>query len=169
MKKTFQFLFFFTIILIADSLHSQEKVYDFSKLEEPYFGQKAPIDKAEVFMNGIISTKSEPEMCAAFTYNGKEFYFNKKYNGNWAIFFTKMVNGFWTKPEPLPFTSDFTDRDFTISPDGKRFFLAQIDPKKKGNRYSNRKGSIQTMVKATKRWISYKYGWWRKLPICCSK
>jgi len=132
MNKISQFIILTIFIFIVGSLHSQEKTTGFPKLKGPYFGQKAPIKKAELFMDGIISTKSDPEMCAAFSLDGKEFFFNNEFNGYWAIFFTKVVNGFWTKPEPLPFTSDFTDRDFTISPDGTNIYFGSNRPKEKG-------------------------------------
>jgi Tol biopolymer transport system component len=83
-------------------------------------------------MDGIISTKDDPEMCAAFTVDGKEFYFNRRYNRCWAIFFTKEVDGKWRAPKPMPFSSSYTDRDFTISPDGQRIYFGSNRPPKKG-------------------------------------
>ena len=105
---------------------------EFPILKGPYFGQKAPVEKAEVFMDGIISTLKNPEMCAAFTKDGKEFYYNALHKNSWAIFFTKEVGGQWIKPKPLSFTSDYTDRDFTISPDGDKIYFGSSRPRKKG-------------------------------------
>lgn len=109
---------------------SQKK--DFSSLKGPFFGQTAPEEKAEVFLDGIISTLDQPEMCAAFTLDGKEFYYNAQEEGQWSIFFTKLDNGRWTKPQPLPFTSGYTDRDFTMSPDGNRIYFGSNRPRKPG-------------------------------------
>ena len=105
---------------------------DFSALRGPYFGQKAPVEQAEVFMDGIISTIKNPEMCAAFTMDGREFYYNATYKNHWTILTTKIVNGKWTRPKPIQCTSDYTDRDFTLSPDGNRIFFGSNRPRKKG-------------------------------------
>jgi Tol biopolymer transport system component len=97
-------------------------------LRGPYLGQKTPSEKAGVFMDGIISVTNEDQMCAAFTEDGKEFYYNARHNGNWAIFMTKETGGQWTKPAPLPFTSNYTDRDFTMSPDGNKILFGSNRP-----------------------------------------
>jgi len=70
-------------------------------------------------------------MCAAFTKDGKEFYYNAQYKNRWTIFLTKEINGEWTKPKPLAFTSGNTDRDFTMSPDGKKIYLGSNRPREK--------------------------------------
>ncbi|MBN1222801.1 MAG: PD40 domain-containing protein [Candidatus Aminicenantes bacterium] len=101
---------------------------DFPELKGPYFGRKAPLGKAEIFMDGIISELNEDEMCAAITEDGKEFYFNAYHEGNWTIYVTKEIDGQWTRPRPMPFTSDYTDRDFTMSPDGKKIHFGSNRP-----------------------------------------
>ena len=118
------------ILLIISQVYGQD---DFPVLRDPYFGQTAPVEKAEVFMDGIISTVEDPEMCAAFTADGQEFYYNALVQDNWAIFATKIVNGKWTRPEPMDFTSAYTDRDFTISPDGMKIFFGSNRPRKEGD------------------------------------
>lgn len=104
----------------------------FPSLKGPYMGQEAPRDVAAVFLDGVISTLGEPQMNAAVTEDGKEFYFCARHNGNWAIFSTQEKAGRWTAPEPLPFTSEFTDRDFTMSPDGNRIYFGSDRPRRKG-------------------------------------
>ena len=105
---------------------------DWPVLQGPYFGQKVPKGGAEVFLDGIISKLNEDEMCAAFTADAKEFYYNAHHKGNWAIFMTKEVDGQWMRPAPLPMTSDYTDRDFTMSPDGNRIFFGSNRPRNEG-------------------------------------
>ncbi len=121
------------IILIVGKLPAQDS---FPVLMGPYFGQKAPVEKAKIFMDEIISTINQPEMCAAFTPDGKEYYYNAQQEGNWTIFVTKEISGKWSKPEPIWFTEDYTDRDFTISPDGKKIFFGSNRPLEDGT--SNR-------------------------------
>ena len=111
--KNFIFIYALIIILIVKTASAQE----FPALKGAYFGQKAPRNKAEVFLDKIISKIDDPEMNAAFTPDGKEFYYCALYKNNWTIFFTKEVNGRWIRPKPISFTSNYTDRDFTMSPD----------------------------------------------------
>ncbi len=122
-------VFFISIIFITDG-RSQKK--DFLSLKGPFFGQMAPEEKAGVFLDGIISTLDQPEMCAAFTRDGKEIYYNAQEEGQWSILVTKLDNGRWTNPRPLPFTSGYTDRDFTMSPDGHRIYFGSNRPRKPG-------------------------------------
>ena len=89
-----------------------------SEFTEPHFGIEAPKKKAEVFMDGMISTLDGKQMCGGFSEKGKEFYFNEIFKGEWTIFQTNLENGNWTNPVPINFTASYTDRDFTLSPDG---------------------------------------------------
>lgn len=120
--------------LISQYPQAEKDQKSFHVLMGPYLGQKAPVEKAEVFLDGIISTLEEPEMCAAFTEDGKEFYFNAHHENRWAIFITKEIKGRWTIPEPLPFTSSYTDRDFTMSPDGNSIYFGSDRPREHGGR-----------------------------------
>jgi len=117
------------IFMLSLSVIAVSENEDFPVLKGPYFGKKTPEGKAEVFMNGIISILNEDEMCAAFTPDGREFYFNARHRENWAIFLTEEVDGQWTRPKPLPFTSDYTDRDFTMSPDGTKIIFGSNRPR----------------------------------------
>jgi Tol biopolymer transport system component len=74
-----------------------------------------------------------PEMCAAFTRDGKEFYFNAQSKGHWAIFQMQEINEKWTSPVPMPFTSGYTDRDFTISPNGQKIYFGSNRPHEKNS------------------------------------
>ncbi len=98
----------------------------------PYLGQTPPGKQAVLFADGMISKLDEPEMCAAFSMDGKEFYFNAKHENSFSIFITKEVDGKWSIPEPLPFSDSFTDRDFTISSDGNRIYFGSNRPALKG-------------------------------------
>jgi len=130
--KSLSLILIIGIVLISCNQNSkcQNKTeYKFPVLKGSYFGRIAPKGKAEVFMDGIISKIDKPEMCAAFTKEGKEFYFNAIYNENWTIFVTRNVNEEWTNPEPINFTSDYIDRDFTISPDGNKLYFGSNRPR----------------------------------------
>lgn len=95
-------------------------------------GQKAPVDKAGVFLDGIISTLDKAEMCAGFTRDGKEFYYNAHHKNKWTIFTARVSAQGWTKPVPLDFTAGYVDRDFTLSPDGNKIYFGSNRPREKG-------------------------------------
>lgn len=118
---------FILMYLVGFSAHD-----DFPVLKGAYLGQETPGNISKVFMDGIISTMENPEMCAAFTADGKEFYYNRLYKGRWTIFFSEEVDEKWTTPRPMPLSSTYTDRDFTMSPDGQRIYFGSNRPLKKG-------------------------------------
>ena len=119
------------LLCIGILLSGIPQPHDFPVLQGPYLGQKPPGKTAEIFAPGIISTLEKPEMCAAFTADGVEFYFNAQYKGRWTIFLTREINGQWTKPKPMSFTAGFTDRDFTMSPDGHKIYFGSNRPREK--------------------------------------
>ena len=47
-------------------------------------------------------------------------------------FFSEEVDGKWTTPRPMPFSSTYTDRDFTMSPDGQRMYFGSNRSLKEG-------------------------------------
>ena len=120
-----------SIVLLYINLNASEA---WPVLRGPYLGQKPPGKISKVFMDGNISTRKKPEMCAAFTMDGREFYFNAEKDGHWVIFYTREVKGKWTTPKPITFSSIYTDRDFTISPDGQKIYFGSNRPRKKRTR-----------------------------------
>jgi len=126
---------------------------EFPKLTGPYLGQKPPGKKAEIFLEGLISTKEFPEMNTAFTGDGKEFYYCARYQNSWAIFFTKEINGCWTTPKPLHFSSNrYMDRDLTISPDEKRIYFGSNRPQKIGDEPLKKLNIFYTERQKTGEW-----------------
>lgn len=129
------------ICLMVSLFHCQGHPKDRPSLQGPYFGQKAPSGKAEVFMDGIISCLEDAKMCAAFTTDGKEFYYipdgNRIYFGSnrprqkggkklksLDIFVTKRIRGNqWSKPEMLPFNSEILDGDMCMSANGNKLIF----------------------------------------------
>jgi Tol biopolymer transport system component len=47
---------------------------------------------------------------------------------------SREINGQWTRPIPMGFTSGYTDRDFTISPDGNSIYFGSNRPRHKGGK-----------------------------------
>lgn len=105
---------------------------EFPALSGPYLGQEAPRQRAGLFLDGVISMEDAPEMSAAFSEDGRELYYCARHEGRWAIFVTQEKGGAWLTPRPMAFTSEFTDRDLTISPDGRRIYFGSDRPRTRG-------------------------------------
>jgi Tol biopolymer transport system component len=105
---------------------------DFSSLKGPYFGQTAPKDSAVVFMDGLVSTLEGQEMNAGFSPDGREFYYCARNGDEWSIYWTREESDGWTEPVPMPFSGAFTDRDFTMSPEGNRIYFGSNRPRETG-------------------------------------
>jgi hypothetical protein len=148
-KKT---IILFTFLLASCLTYALEKGDHLPGLKGPYMGRKAPVEKAGIFLDGIISTKDAPEMNAAFTQDGKEFYYCALHQGEWSIFVTRDSGKGWTKPVPLSFTAGYTDRDFTMSPDGNRIYFGSNRPRKKGGPVQKRLDIFVTKRLPNCRW-----------------
>ncbi|RDY61715.1 TolB family protein [Flagellimonas nanhaiensis] len=132
-------LFFLLLVgtkcIIAQNI--EENPLDFPILKGPYFGGEVPDMFSEVFIDEVISKENEPEMCGVFTDEGTKFYYNALHNGVWTIFETKLVDRQWLRPKPIDFSNGYTDRDFTISPDGNKLYFGSNRPKPQENGKSN--------------------------------
>ena len=71
----------------------------------PYFGQKEPGMKAELFAPGIIST-GMTERALAISADGREIYFELMFGRMATIMVTKMTDGRWSEPVVAPFAAD---------------------------------------------------------------
>lgn len=104
---------------------------DFAKLSGPYLGQTPPGKEPKLFAPGIISTGMN-DRDAAFTPDGKEFYYSVFLKLKKQYMFTIMVskeeNGCWTKPDTAPFSGLYTDVEPCISFDGKTFMFCSNRP-----------------------------------------
>lgn len=118
-------LFGLIALIICIVAFSQEKS-DFPVLSGPYLGQKPPGMTPEIFAPGIIST-GYSERIAAFTPDGKEFYYILYGAPHMVILFTKEENGRWTKPRVAPFSGKYGG-EFNISPDGTKIVFGSFQP-----------------------------------------
>ena len=118
MNRIFLFLLLFVVPI---SISAQQK--EFPKLTGPYLGQKPLGMTPEIFAPGIISTDLR-ELNSVFTPDGKEFYFTIQTPGKgYRIYFTEETNNGWTKPAPVSFSSNYSDVDMCITPDGQRMYF----------------------------------------------
>jgi Tol biopolymer transport system component len=99
---------------------------DFPVLKGPYLGQTPPGMIPEVFAPGIIST-GYSERIAAFTPDGKEFYYALWGAPHGVILFMKEINGVWIKPQVAPFSGKYI-AEFNMSPDGNKILFSSNRP-----------------------------------------
>lgn len=98
---------------------------DFPLLKGPYLGQTVPGTIPEVFAPGVIST-DQFEFGGTFSPEGKEFFFTRRpdYEGSEnRIYYTRSVDGIWTRPALAPFARDCFEFLPVITPAGDRLFF----------------------------------------------
>jgi len=99
----------------------------FTELKGEYLGQQIPEDSALLFAPGIVSTGMAERDIVIYP-DGTEIYFCRNTsNFKFAtIFYVKLIDGSWTKPEVAEFATDpkYIFIEPHISPDGKKFFFA---------------------------------------------
>ncbi len=148
MKTTLK-LFVISLAVACGLLCAPQGKADFPKLTGPYLGQKPPGDTAELFGPGIVSGGDFEHSSPVFTPDLKEIYWSTIIDRNREtvarpIFYMKMVDGVWTKPEIPTFARQFvcTESPF-ITSGGKRLYFHASDslrPEKAAIYYVERVG-----------------------------
>ncbi len=93
----------------------------FPVLKGPYLGQKPPGTTPEIFAPGIVSTENN-EINSVFSPDGKEFFFARRNGNKLLMYFSRKVDGIWTKPKEFPYCEGTFNGDMNYSPDGKRLY-----------------------------------------------
>jgi Tol biopolymer transport system component len=123
-------LFILCAIFISMAFSSQDNAPQFANfgdLKGPYLGQKSPGKTPEIFAPGYVSTEKR-ELNSVFTPNGKEFYFSISPGRGYTIYFTQQLEKGWSQPQPVPFSSQKSDVDMSITHDGKRMYFGSTRP-----------------------------------------
>jgi Tol biopolymer transport system component len=132
MKKKIFLAGFFLLVSIFMWNWAQNE--EFPVLNGEYLGQKLPGMSPEIFAQGIVST-AQGEFNAAFSPDGKEFYFSvNEPGGRETMRFMTQENDRWTPPQPAPFVSPQNDCDPIFSFDGRRLYFISTRPKKERSR-----------------------------------
>ncbi len=109
-KKTFTIIILLLLVLIQTSCKevSTTEPVDTS-LKGPYVGQTPPGLTAKIFAPNFISQPNIAEFTCSFSPDGNEIYFYRIHE-NWycKIYCSKQINGVWTTPEELSFTTGFS-------------------------------------------------------------
>ena len=93
----------------------------------PYLGEAMPDTIPKLFAPGFISCQLN-ERDAAFSPDGKEFYYSL-WTGTFAvILYVKQENNKWTEPEVAEFSGHYSDLEPAFSPDGQKLYFASNRP-----------------------------------------
>ena len=146
-------------ILIFADCHSQnenQEIAGFPKLTGPYLGQKPPGITPEVFAPGIISTEKF-EFGATFSPDGTELFFTRRpdYEGSAnRIYYSRMVNGLWTKPAFATFATENFEFLPVITPNGEKLFFYSERPRSDINEFG---GNLWYCIKRDQEWGDAKF------------
>jgi|GEM_PF-549874 len=114
---------------------------DFPTLTGPYLGQDPPGRIPEVFLTGLLNTVTTGAFCNVFTPEMDQMYFTyyqRAENAVSGIAWIRRVDGVWTRPEILGFSSgDFDDNDMCLLPDGNTMIFRSRRPLPAGRRPEN--------------------------------
>lgn len=120
---------FLVLMVVACNMPEKEMVQ-----KTPPYVVLQPLDKPELFGEGIISTPL-PEFATSFSPQGDTVYFNIANEDRSILKIVKstFTNGRWSEPERLPF-SDGTYRDVDpfVTHDGSRLYFSSNRPVRKG-------------------------------------
>jgi len=99
----------------------------FPELAGIYLGQDPPANEPKLFAPDIVSGADGDDNhgSIAFMPDGKEIYWNMRWEGTWKIWMTKLKNNKWIEPQLAPFSKDgltMDDNPF-ITPDGQKLFF----------------------------------------------
>ena len=93
-----------------------------------YLGELPPDSIPVIFAPGMISTP-DMEFTASFDPSFQEFYFTRRGGDNInKIYFSEVVDGAWTDPSIVPFSTSYENMEPLITPDGQRLYFTTDRP-----------------------------------------
>jgi len=122
---------FISIILFSNflmlNIYAQQN--SFQIIKGPYFGQKPPGFKPEVFAPGLISTQQQ-ELMISFSTDGKLCIFHRRPDNpsiSEVQYMVQTKSG-WSQPKGIPFIDNKNDGYFILSPGEKALYFASLRP-----------------------------------------
>lgn len=126
MKFNPKMIFLLIFICVASPVLAQKSSVRTPKGD--YLGENPPGKIPQIFSPGFISTE-KAELNSVFTPDGREFYFAIYTPGKGCkIYFTKDKGSGWSLPEPVAFSSQDSDVDMCITPNGARMYFGSTRP-----------------------------------------
>ena len=130
MKKTVSYSFcFFVLLVFSSKTFATDGA--FPVLKGNWFGQEEPGLVPEIFAPGLISLEGRYEFCVSFSPDLKEMYFTvldviDGKQGKPAIFYSKVENQKWTRPQKANFTKSVMSYELLphVSLSGDRIYFS---------------------------------------------
>ena len=121
-----------------------------------YFGQIPPGKSPDVFAPGFVSTEAF-EFCGTFSMDGKEYFFTRRpsyHSSENRIYYTRLQNNEWTKPELAPFAENTFEFEPVMSPTENKLFFYSERIGERDNRYD---GDLWYSEKTELDWSEARY------------
>ncbi len=128
MKKLISIIFAAFVIVVFSKCDYLKKNNEFTNLKGAYMGQTPPGIEPKIFLPSLLNNDTSGAFCTIFSPKGDEFYFlqydTRNIDAPGLLSYMKQVDGKWTKPDVLHFTSGVDyDNDMCMSYDGKRLIF----------------------------------------------
>ena len=112
-------LLFTTVAILGSRCGSQDNVAVTLIYPNPL-----PDSTALLFLPGIVTSDSL-DFNAAFSPDGKRFYFSRSSRGKWMICMTELKDGSWSKPQLASFSEpEYSQADPFITSDGTVYYIS---------------------------------------------
>ena len=120
------------IITFLSGCIKQNKNLEAKEIKGEYLGQQKPGNSPEIFAPDFISTNLG-ERDAAFTPDGKEFYYSLWTGSFGVILVTKETETGWSNPEIASFSHNNSNIEPFITSNGKKLFFSSNRPIEKND------------------------------------
>jgi len=115
---------------VTDVAAMDPAAMDHSAMDHEEGGDAAGFESAAVLFAEDIFGGTSGDYGMVFAPDGQTIFFTHSMPAasSEAIYFTRLVAGQWSEPEPAPFSGRFHDREPFVSPDGNRVYFASRRP-----------------------------------------
>lgn len=131
MRKFIITVILFTYFLPVSIIFCQKENIEFPILKGPYLGQKPPGNTPEIFAPEIMNAGQGYHSTIIFSPDLDEAFWRTMDNKDGGLFYSKIENGVWTKPQNFNPGIEILDPSF--SPDGKKLYFLSLQPDKPGS------------------------------------
>jgi hypothetical protein len=163
MKTSKSILVLSGILWQGTILFCQNNPADFPVLKGPYFGQKEPGMKPEIFAPGIVSVPETTEWSSSFSSDGNEFYFYRvtvtEEKPKLNIYNSRVEDGKWMPPIEVKFAKGYNAGTPHITQDNKTLYFGwwRPDPAGDPDFFPGRTGRIWYTERTSNGWSEPHY------------
>jgi len=125
--KIIKLLSFSIIVTILFTFCNSEKNYQDQIYNGEYIGRIPPGDSALIFAENLVSDEFNVRD-AAFSPDGKEFFYSLKGPSFFSIIQLKRKGDIWQKSEVASFSGKYSDIEPCFSPDGSKLYFVSNRP-----------------------------------------